>query len=362
VELKSLLEVLEQLAPVRHAEPWDNVGLLVGDPCQIARKVLLTIDYTPPVAEEALSHACDVIIAYHPPIFKGLKRLTPPDVVFDAARRGIAIYSPHTAWDVAVGGTNDLLADVLELQDRRPLKPADPAAPDYKLVTFVPNSHVNTVSEALFSAGAGQIGDYARCSFRSEGTGTFQGDATTHPTVGARETFTLAPETRLETLVPARCLAAVLNALHGSHPYEEVAYDLFPRIAPPSELGLGRIGTLPDKPVSALLEQIKRGLEVDHLMVAGDTDQPRRLAAVCAGACGELMDHAIRLGVDFYLTGEMRHHDVLRGVQAGLTVVCTRHSNSERASLKRLAARLKEHLPELEVCVSLVDADPLQIM
>src|SRR5262249_1168140 len=163
--LRDLITILEDFAPTRYAEPWDNVGLLVGDPNQALAHVLLTIDYTSAVAIEAQEEHCDCIIAYHPPIFDPLKRITASSLVYDAIRRGVAIYSPHTALDVADGGTNDMLADALGLTDRNPLRlaPAKNSA-SFKLIVFVPPDAADSVATALFSAGAGRIGNYTSCS------------------------------------------------------------------------------------------------------------------------------------------------------------------------------------------------------
>src|SRR5437660_8432830 len=168
--LRDLINLLEALAPTRHAESWDNVGLLVGDRNQIVNRAMLTIDYTESVAAEARDGVCDAIIAYHSPIFAAIKRVTSDSstaLIHDAIRRGVAIYSPHTALDVADGGTNDMLCDILGVSARRALRLSDTKASQFKLVTFVPEEHVEKVSAALFDAGAGRIGNYSSCSFRS---------------------------------------------------------------------------------------------------------------------------------------------------------------------------------------------------
>src|SRR5690348_8683031 len=197
MKLSDLISTLEQIAPTRYAESWDNVGLLAGDPAQQVSKALLTIDYTADVADEARRLGCDAVIAYHPPIFDPIKRITAGSLIFDAIRRGVAIYSPHTALDVAEGGTNDVLCDILGLQDRSPLRLADTKASQYKLVTFVPEEHLERVSRALFEAGAGRIGKYSSCSFRSNGTGTFFGEEGTQPSVGQSGRLEEAPEIRI---------------------------------------------------------------------------------------------------------------------------------------------------------------------
>lgn len=365
MKLDDLVNAMESIAPTRHAESWDNVGLLVGDPQQAISRALLTIDYTPEVACEAAGQQCDAIVAYHPPIFDAIKRVTatgPTAPIFDAIKRGVAIYSPHTALDVAEGGTNDVLADVLELRDRQPLKLSQPKQSQYKLVTFVPAEHVERVSQALFDAGAGRIGNYSSCSFQVKGAGTFFGEQGTSPAVGSSGKLERVEEVRVETVVPISKIDAIIRALRQSHPYEEPAFDLNQLAAPPEAIGLGRVGSLPEGVTADMLvNRIKRELGIDHVLVAGDPARLVRRAAVCAGACGNLLDDAIAQKVDLYLTGEMRHHDALKAAARGVTVVCTLHSNSERATLKRLAVKLKEKLPALPVSISKMDRDPLAI-
>jgi dinuclear metal center YbgI/SA1388 family protein len=362
MKLQDAIDALEQIAPTQHAEPWDNVGLLAGDPRQDVSRALLAIDYTDDVAGERELLGCELVIAYHPPIFSAIKRLTAGHLVFDAIRRGVAIYSPHTALDVAEGGTNDVLCDVLGVQRRSPLKLSDPKATQYKLVTFAPESAVEKVSAALFEAGAGHIGKYSSCSFRNSGTGTFFGEEGANPAVGRSGRLEQSPKVRIETVVPISKVVQVIEALRAAHPYEEPAFDLNQLAAAPEGIGLGRVGEF-DTPVERmeLLARIKHGLELDHLLVAGPLEGTVNRVAACAGACGELLDDAIAREARLYLTGEMRHHDAIKAARAGMTVVCTLHSNSERAALKRLKQRLESLVPELACHLSRQDRDPFSI-
>lgn len=362
MNLCELVAILEEIAPTRLAESWDNVGLLVGDPARNINRVMLAIDYTPEVAAEARRENVDCIIAYHPPLFAPVKRLVAPDPIFEAIQRGVAIYSPHTALDVAEGGTNDLLADLLGLQNRQPLRFVETRSREYKLVTFVPVDKVETVATALFDAGAGRIGNYERCSFRSEGTGTFMGDETTKPAVGQANVYEQAEEIRIETVCPIAKLPQVLAALRASHPYEEPAFDLVQLAAPPEKVGQGRIGELPPTPLPELLERVRSGLGLSRLLVAGPTDQTITRAAVLAGAGREHLKDAIAQKAQLYLTGEIPHHDALAAAKAGVTVVATLHSNSERASLQRLRDRVLEKAADLQLLLSQADRDPFQIV
>jgi dinuclear metal center YbgI/SA1388 family protein len=361
MQLSRIITAMEAIAPTRLAEPWDNVGLLVGDPDREITRAILTIDYTPTVAREAEASGCNLIIAYHPPLFHAIKRITAGNVIFDALHRGVAIYSPHTALDVADGGTNDMLADALGLEQREPLRMTEPKATQYKLVTFVPENATDAVSRALFDAGAGRIGAYSSCSFRTRGTGTFFGEAGTNPTVGQPGKLERADEIRIETVVPIARVNDVVRALRQAHPYEEPAFDLNQLAGTPEGVGQGRIGTMKTVARTEVVERIKRALNLKHVLVAGPVDGTVTRAACCAGACHEFLGDAIAQKAELFLTGELRHHDALEAARAGVTVVCTLHSNSERAVLPRIQATLRDMLPDLPVSISAVDADPFTI-
>jgi dinuclear metal center YbgI/SA1388 family protein len=362
MKLSEFIEVMEGIAPTRHAEPWDNVGLLAGDAGQQVSKALLTIDYTADVAAEGREENCDLVIAYHPPIFEAIKRVTGGSVIYDAIQRGVAIYSPHTALDVADGGTNDMLADALGLVDRQPLRLSEAKATQYKLVVFVPENAADRVAEAAFGAGAGRIGNYTSCSFRTPGMGTFYGEEGANPAVGEARTLERVEEVRIETVLPIDRLGPCVRAMRQAHPYEEPAFDLVQLAAAPEGKGQGRIGALAEGTTrEGLIERVKRELGVSQVLVAGRVSGVVTRAACCAGACGDLLKDAMAQKAQFYLTGEMRHHDALRAAQGRMTVVCTLHSNSERAVLRRLAERLGKALPGLAMHVSRRDADPFLI-
>jgi dinuclear metal center YbgI/SA1388 family protein len=361
MNLSDVVNAMEAIAPTRFAPEWDNVGLLVGDPQQDVRMGMLTIDYTAEVAAEAKAAGCDLIVTYHPPIFSPIKRLTAPGLIFDAILRGVAIYSPHTAWDVAGGGTNDFLMDLLGANQRTALRPGEQKEKQFKLVTFVPSAHVEAVANALFEAGAGRIGQYSQCSFRTAGTGTFFGAAETKPAAGSTGKLEKVDEIRLETIVSNDAVEDVVRALRKTHPYEVAAFDLNVLASAAEGVGQGRFAVIAPAARQELLDRIKKGLGLAHLLVAGPIDGEATRIACCAGACGDLLDDAIARKVDVYLTGEMRHHDALRAAAGGMTVACTLHSNSERASLARLRDRLLEQLPRLTLHLSQSDRDPFSV-
>jgi dinuclear metal center YbgI/SA1388 family protein len=365
MQISEILTALEEIAPLADAEAWDNVGLIVGDRTVDVSRVLLCIDYTATVADEAVRKNCELVVAYHPPLFKPTSRLTADKataLIFGAARRGIALYSPHTALDVAIGGTNDVLADLLGLGQREPLRLSPTQGDPCRLVTFVPREALDRVAQALFDAGAGQIGDYAQCSFQTEGYGTFLGGKSTNPTAGEAGKFERVPEIKIETVLPMDRVTAVVAALKASHPYEEPAFDLQRLAAPPNGRGTGRIGVLDSSiTVDALATLVKNKLGLSSILTAGLTRGPVNTVAVCAGAGGDLLDDAITKSADAYVTGELRHHDALKAAQAGMAVVCTLHSNSERCALPPLRERLMRAKPGLSVLLAEADVDPFQI-
>jgi dinuclear metal center YbgI/SA1388 family protein len=368
MKVADLVRALEQLAPLAYAEPWDNVGLLAGDPDAPLTRALVTIDCTLAVVDEAADAGCEAIVAYHPPLFRPLTRVTRGSVAYALVRRNIAVYSPHTALDAADGGTNDVLADVVGMakERRAPIRPSATKDTAFKLVTFVPEDALARVSDALFAAGAGRIGDYTACSFRTRGTGTFFGEAGTHPVVGSALQRETVDEVRLETLVPVARASDVVSALRASHPYEEPAFDLV-RLAPapdgrePGARGMGRIGDVSAIDRAALVAQVKQGLGLAHVLVAGPTKGPITRVAVCAGAAGDLLDAAIAQGAQAIVAGEVRHHDALRAAESGVTVICALHSHSERVALPPLATRVRATLPGLAITLSAVDRDPFAI-
>lgn len=363
MRLSEVVAQLAAIAPPAYAEAWDNVGLLTGDLAQNVTRALVTVDLTADVLEEARTKKCELVVAYHPPIFSPLKRVTSDSLIYKAISDRIAIYSPHTALDVALGGTNDVLADAVGMHaERSALRAPDHKDAGYKLYVFVPENACQKVSQALFEAGAGHIGNYSSCSFRAPGTGSFFGEAGTNPKVGNAGQLEEVPELKLETVVPAAKVADVVRALRASHPYEEPAFDLV-RVAAapaPSRIGLGRVGAVDPIDRNALIQKIKSALGVSHLLVAGKMDGTVKRVAVAAGACGDLYKDAMRAGADLYLTGEMRHHDAIASA-AKITVVCALHSNSERITLKMLSKKLNE-LSGLESLISEADHDPFRIV
>lgn len=365
--LRHVEAILNAALHPERAQGWDNVGLLAGDPESPVRKVLLCIDLTPAVLQEARARRVQLVLAYHPPIFEPLKqvRADRQAVIFHAVRAGVAVYAIHTALDALPGGTSDALADLVDLAERKPIETVSPRGDHSKLVVFVPYNaeQLEKVSLAIFKAGGGQIGDYSCCSFLSAGNGTFLGGKTTHPAVGKPGRFESVEEMRMEVLVPNSKLPEVVRAMKNAHPYEEPAYDVYPLAdVSTQELGVGRVGQLPRPArLAAVVALIKRRTGLKNLLVADGGKKLLARAAVGPGACGKMLE-SLAGKTDLFVTGEVRHHTALEAVRKGTSVICLGHGNSERLALKTLRDLLKPSLPGLDILLSESDADPLTIV
>jgi len=284
--------VLNEIAPPAYAQEWDNVGLLVGDRGEECTGVLLCIDLTQAVLDEAEADGVNMLACYHPPIFRPISRLTADDrgsgaLVWRAARLGCAIYAMHTALDAAVGGTNDVLAAACGLKDVRPLDYAEAGPAQCKVVVFVPPDDVDDVAEAMFAAGAGWIGQYHHCSFRLRGEGTFWGTEQTSPAVGQAGRLERVEEVRLEAICPEAVVGEVVQAIRATHPYEEPAFDLYPLKRLPAQVGMGRIGVL-SRPTSVarLAKRLGKAVGARKVLVAGEAGRQVQRVAVCVGSAG----------------------------------------------------------------------------
>jgi dinuclear metal center YbgI/SA1388 family protein len=371
--LARVLELLETLAPLRFAESWDNVGLLLEPHSkQDVGRVLLTIDLTSAVLDEAGQRGAELVVAYHPPLFKALKRIrqgkTAESVVAGALGRGIAVYSPHTALDAAPDGVNDWLAGAVGPGLLYPLVPSSPiASGEHKLVVFVPAEHAARLREALVGAGAGVIGDYTHCSFNLTGTGTFLGGEGSKPSIGRAGQLESVEEIRLEMLCPAARLSAAARAIAEVHPYEEPAWEIYP-LAPKPELGFGMgrgVELDTPAPLDELVRRVKTELGLSWVRLAAaerhHRGEPVRRIAVCAGSGGELFERAP--GFDLYLTGELRHHDLLALNAAGSSAILCDHSNTERGYLPHYARRISDASGHgLEVLLAEADREPLVVV
>jgi dinuclear metal center YbgI/SA1388 family protein len=366
MKIKEIAEQIEKIVPLKLAQDWDNVGLLVGDAGKNVKRILLTIDITSDVVAEAKKLKSDLIVSYHPVIWDGLKKITtegPGSTVHELIRRNIAVFSIHTALDVATGGVNDGLAEIIGIQDGKPIGDyvANPADDNYKLVVFVPTESLAEVSNAVFSAGAGAIGNYTDCSFSTDGTGTFLPTESAKPAIGKKGHLEKVFEIRFETIVPAEQLDNVVAAMKKAHPYETPAFDIIKLYNNQNKFGLGRIGKLA-KPLQMeqIIQRIKAQSGATAVGLIGKEKRLVKTAAVCAGSCGIIINLVIAAKADLYLTGELKHHQALAAQEAGMTCICLNHTVSERFILKKFAKQLQKQLNSVTIRISKKDADPFK--
>jgi dinuclear metal center YbgI/SA1388 family protein len=311
--IADVTDALEAWAPPGSAQDYDNVGLQVGDASRTVDTALLALDATPQVLEEAQEIDADLIVTHHPLLFRPLDGVTADSYVSNLALRlaesETALYSIHTNLDAAPGGVSFALADRLGLTEVGFLDGFDETL--YKLAVFVPEDAFRTVREALADAGAGRIGDYEACAFAVEGTGFFKPGANTDPYIGeAGGDVESAQEHKLEVEVARWNLGRVLNALHDAHPYDEVAYDLYPVHQSNSQAGLGALGVLPEpEPMPDFLRRVADRLDAGSLRYAGDDESPVERVAVCGGAGSDFIGTALGAGADAYVTADVKYHE-----------------------------------------------------
>jgi dinuclear metal center YbgI/SA1388 family protein len=362
MKIKDVSAAIEKIVPLKLAQGWDNVGLLIGNGRQNVDRILLTIDITKAVVAEARKSKADLIISYHPVIWDGLKKITSEKVVYELIRRGIAVFSIHTALDSAAGGVNDGLAEIVGIENAEPIGDYvdNPAGDNYKLVVFVPVESVGKVSNAVFAAGAGAIGNYSHCGFGVEGTGSFKPLEGSKPAIGEKGKLEKVKEIRFETIVPAEKLSAVITAMKETHPYEMPAFDII-KLHSEGKFGLGRIGRLA-KPMrlNQIIQRVKKRTGAKVAGIVGNKNRLIKTAAVCAGSCGKIINLVIAAKCDLYLTGELKHHQALAAQEAGLTCLCLSHTVSERFILRKLAKQLQKQIKAVTISVSKKDKDPFE--
>jgi dinuclear metal center YbgI/SA1388 family protein len=322
--LADLVTVLESRYDPSWAEPWDAVGLVCGDPDTSVERVLFAVDPVAAVVDEAIATGASLLVTHHPLFLGGTTSVAATTakgrVIHRLLAHGCGLYVAHTNADVADPGVSDALGETFGLRDLCPLDPR-PGEPRDKVVTFVPADAVEPLVDTMAAAGAGVIGDYQRCAFLGEGTGTFLAGADTDPVVGRPGAITHSPEVRVEMVAPRALRSAVLRALLAVHPYEEPAFDVYELAAAPGARGLGRVGDLPAATtLGAFTDTVAQALPATAwgVRAAGDPDRPVRRVAVCGGSGGSLAETAARAGADVLVTSDLKHHVTSELVEDGV--------------------------------------------
>lgn len=366
VKCEEIFKLIEEIAPRHLAESWDNVGLQVGDPKAAVERVLLTLDVNFHVAKEAVEKGAGLIVSHHPVMLKPLKciDLSKPAgaLISFIIGKNINVYTAHTNLDVAAGGVNYALGERLGLNNLTLLHQTG-LTRYVKLVVFVPERHVDDVRSAISEAGAGWIGNYSHCTFMTRGTGTFKPLAGTNPYLGRTGELEKVEEIRLETIVSTNILNRVIQAMLKSHPYEEVAYDLYPLENTGPAYGLGRVGELPE-PLSfrQFAERVKTALNLSAIRLGGHPEAVVRKVAVCGGSGAELWPAALKTGADTIVTGDVKYHIAQEMLESGLKFIDAGHYGTEAVIIpvlhSYLAGRCSDENMSVEFLLSQTNTDP----
>jgi dinuclear metal center YbgI/SA1388 family protein len=361
MKIREITKYLETIAPLAYQESYDNAGLLTGNPQEEVAGILLTLDCIESVIEEAISKKCNLVIAHHPIIFGGLKKLTGRNyverTVIKAIKNDIAIYAIHTNLDNVFNGINAKIGAKIGLENLKILLPKRNLLK--KLTTFVPLSDSEKVLDALAQAGAGNIGNYSNCSFTMIGEGTFKPNSKANPHIGTSGNLEKVQEMRIEVIFPAHLESSVVGAMKKAHPYEEVAYYIHLLENENQEVGSGMLGNLPT-PMSEMdfLAQLKNKMQVScvkHTQLLGENVKK---VAICGGAGGFLLRNAISAGADFFITSDYKYHEFF-DADTQIVIADIGHYESEQFTKELLFELLEKEFKTLKINVSEINTNPV---
>lgn len=362
--VKSICELIEDVAPLALQESYDNAGLLVGDSQMEVTSVLVCIDITEEVITEAIQKNCNLIVSHHPLIFSGLKKLTGQNevqrCVVQAIKNDIAIYAAHTNLDNVLQGVSGKMAEKIGLKNIQVLRPKQDAL--LKLITYVPRLHSYGVRQALFEAGAGQIGNYDACSFNTEGMGTFRANDNAQPFVGNIDELHSEPETRIEVILPDYLKYNVLDTLLKTHPYEEPAYDFIPLKNSWSQVGAGVVGELGEaEDELTFLNRIKLIFNNPTIRYTNLLSKKIRRVALCGGSGSSFLSDAISTKADVYISGDFKYHEFF-DAQKQILIVDVGHFESEQFTKDIFFEIITKKMPTFAVQISDSKTNPINYL
>lgn len=357
----TVVNIMDELAPRKYAENWDNIGLLIGDGKQAVKKIMVCLDLPEWVVDEAIEKNVDMIISHHPIIFSGIKKINTDSVLgrklLKLISNNISVYASHTNYDIVEGGLNEIFCSKLGFDEANIL---DTTYHEklYKLAVYVPCEYKDMILKVISDAGSGSIGCYSHCTFSSSGMGTFKPLEGSNPFIGKVNKLESVEEYKLETIVLQKNLNKVIKAMLKVHPYEEVAYDVLLLQNKGSESGLGRMVVL-DKEISLeeLAIRTKKAIGVDKINVAGDTDKKVKKIALLNGAGNKYVNTAYFNGADVLITGDMQYHQILDAVELGMGIIDAGHFGSEQFMIKSVADFLRNKFNQLKLDVEIIESN-----
>ncbi|MEY3678030.1 MAG: hypothetical protein RI924_171 [Bacteroidota bacterium] len=364
MKLNELTGFLESIAPLAYQEDYDNSGLLVGHPDQEISSAIISLDCTEAVLDEAIRKGCSLIISHHPIVFKGLKKFNGKNyverVVMKAIKHDIALYAIHTNYDHVLDGVNKALCQKLGLQNLQILAPKSGMLK--KLVTYTPLDKAEQVRTALFAAGAGNIGNYAECSFNLEGEGTFKAGSGAKPFVGKVGERHRESETRIEVIFPAYAESEVLKALFGAHPYEQVAYDLYALSNTYQDVGSGMLGELPqEQDELEFLKMVKSQLACAVIRHTDLLGKKVKKVAVCGGSGSFLLANALQAGADFFITADYKYHEFF-DAEGRIVIADVGHYESEQFTQSLLFESISKKFPNFALHLTEQNTNPIKYL
>ena len=364
MKLKEITDCLEAFAPLAYQESYDNAGLICGNKNMEITSALICLDSTEAVIDEAISKGCNLVIAHHPIVFKGLKKFNGSNyverVIIKAIQNNIAIYAAHTNLDNVHNGVNTKIAEKLGLINCKTLVPQKGILK--KLVTFCPIDKADEVRTALFAAGAGNIGNYDECSFNTEGAGTFRAGTETNPYVGEIGKQHLERETRIETVYPVNLESKVLKALFSSHPYEEVAYDLYTLDNVANKIGAGIVGDLVnEKDEMEFLRFLKERMKAEGIRYTTLRGKNIKRVAICGGSGSFLLENAVKNCADIFVTADFKYHQFF-DAENRIIIADIGHYESEQYTMELFSDLLKENFNTFALHLSKINTNPINYL
>jgi len=360
--VQDVINHLEELAPIAYAEDFDNVGLLVGNKNTKVTGILVTLDTLEAVVDEAIREKCNLIVSFHPIIFKGLKKLTGKNyverVVIKAIKHDISIYSMHTALDNAIQGVNDMICNQLNLINKHILIPQSETIK--KLTSYVPKDEAEKLRTALFEVGAGSIGNYNDCSFNVEGYGTFNGNTYSNPTKGEKGTIHKEEETKITVTFAKHLESKILQTLFKNHSYEEVAYEVITLENKNQNIGLGMLGELPETlDELSFLNHLKNKMNTECIRHSSLLNKPIKKVAVLGGSGSFAIQAAKDAGADVFVTADLKYHDFFTA-ENSILLTDIGHYESEQFTKNGLVAHLTKKITNFAIVLSKINTNPVK--
>jgi dinuclear metal center YbgI/SA1388 family protein len=369
MNVSQFIRVVDRLAPFRLAESWDNVGLQIGDPTANISRVMVCLEVNAEVLAEAVRQRVDLLLAHHPLLLEPVSGLRadryPQELALELIRNNLSLVVAHTNLDCSPMGTNAALAELIGLESRRPLIPGS-AEKRFKIVVFTPAGYEGEIIEAIYEGGGGVIGDYDHCTARTACTGTFRGSEAANPFIGQVGRLEEVSELRIEAVAPERRLRRIVKEVLKAHPYDEVAYDIYPLASISEEWGFGLIGMLPRRAkLKAFINRLKSVLGVKTAQFIGrESDFSVKTIAVLAGSVNSTIGQILDRNFDVIVVGEMKHHRAQEVMASGMNAICVGHFASERPVASYFSRILERQeiiaQSNVEILVSQTETDPFR--